>query len=92
MTALPLPPSFSNFDPIRPRPQDALAREAARILARLVNHLHAGNEARGVVKISGDLPIDLFDRMAVWGSAAEELEDDDPAEDDGDAEREHTYG
>jgi len=66
----------------------AIAREAARILSAVLDFVHVAGERRGMISIAADLPAALFDRLTVWGAAAEDLEDQGDAEDNGDTERE----
>ena len=68
-----------------------MAREAARILAALLERIEYGGESRGIVRITADIRADLFDRLTVWGAAAEDFKDDDPVEDDGDGEPERAW-
>ena len=72
---------------ITPTP-DTSAREAARILARLIDAMHVTRETPAGTIIEATVPLALLDRLAIWGSAAEDLEIDDPAEDDGNMEEE----
>ena len=87
MTAQSLPASFRRFEAAPDHPH-AIAREAARILSAVLDFVHVAGERPGMVSIAADLPADLFDRMTVWGAAAEDLEDQGDAEDDPDPELE----
>lgn len=69
----------------------SLIREAARILSDLIEAMHVTSEGDRVVNIEARLPVHLFDRLSVWGAAAEEFEEDDPAEDNGDREPENAW-
>lgn len=66
----------------------SVVREASRILAMLVEHMHAEESGDRLVRIEANIPLAVFDRMCVWGAAIADAEDDDPAEDGGDLELE----
>jgi hypothetical protein len=66
---------------------EAIDREAARILARLIDYIHVAAVTGTGAKVELDLPLSVFDRLALWGSRFENLEPE-PDEDDGDLEDE----
>ena len=67
---------------------EVIRREAARILCELAGSIHVSKKHRGGVVLEADVPEILFDRLCLWGTAAEDLEDDGDAEDGHDLEEE----
>lgn len=63
------------------------AREAARLLARLVPALHVVASSDRFVTIEGTVSQETFDRLCLWGSRCDDCELDMP-EGDADAEDE----
>ena len=68
--------------------KDAIQREAARILAALLDALHVVRPERQTVHIEAAVPLMLFDRLCIWGASNEDFEEDDPLEDGHDSEAE----
>ena len=57
-------------------------------MALLIEGIGVVGEDRTLIHIEVRIPIQLFDRLCVWGTEIEDCEEDDPPEDSGDAEPE----
>lgn len=65
----------------------AVEREAARILASLIDHIDATSVSDDAVVLNAKVPLELFDRLSVWGACCQDCEID-PQEPDADLEDE----
>lgn len=55
--------------------------EASYLLRMIINKMHVTISESGEIKFDGSLTDGELDRLCIWGSANEDLEEDDPPED-----------
>jgi hypothetical protein len=67
---------------------DVEHREAARLLALLVDKADLKHQDRRQAVVEIAMPLAVFDRLCLWGAARENDEDGDPRNADGEAEPE----
>lgn len=61
----------------------ATQREAMRLLSRVIERMDIRVMPDGTVKFSFDADVELVDRLAMWGSAVQDLEGEGSEDEDG---------